>query len=65
MAKFTDKIVQQCQNVLVRHEGVPPEDYIKDGVFRGLVWEMVELQVRLPVSAGPRPNLLASRPKCF
>ncbi len=42
---FIAKIVEQCQKVYSKHESIPPESYIQDGVFRGLVWEMVELQV--------------------
>jgi hypothetical protein len=43
--KFIEKIMDQCQKVFSRHERLPPEAYIKDCTFRGLVWEMVELQV--------------------
>jgi hypothetical protein len=39
------KIMDQCQKVYLKHESMPPEVYIKDSVFRGLVWEMVELKV--------------------
>ncbi len=43
---FIAKIMEQCQNVYLKHERIQPEEYIKDSAFRGLVWEMVELQVR-------------------
>ncbi len=42
---FMEKIMDQCKNVYLKHESMPAEAYIKDSVFRGLVWEMVELQV--------------------
>ncbi len=42
---FMAKIIEQCQKVYLNHEKIPPEAYIKDSIFRGLVWEMVELQV--------------------
>lgn len=41
---FIAKIMEQCQNVYLKHERIQPEEYIKDSAFRGLVWEMVELQ---------------------
>ena len=42
---FISKIMDQCQLVFLRHKSMPPEAYIKDSIFRGLVWEMVELKV--------------------
>ena len=42
---FMAKIMDQCQKVYLNHESILPEAYIKDSVYRGLVWEMVELQV--------------------
>jgi hypothetical protein len=45
--KFIEKIMDQCQKVYLNHESIKPEAYIADSVFRGLVWEMVELKVRL------------------
>jgi hypothetical protein len=42
---FIEKIMDQCQTVYVKHEKIASEEFVKDSVFRGLVWEMVELQV--------------------
>jgi hypothetical protein len=39
--------MEQCDKVFLKHQDIPAEAYIKDSVFRGLVWEMVELQVRI------------------
>ena len=42
---FIGKIMEQCQTVYSKHFLKLPEEFIEDSVYRGLVWEMVELQV--------------------
>jgi hypothetical protein len=43
--EFIKMIMDQCQAVYLKHKNIPSEEFVKDSVFRGLVWEMVELQV--------------------
>jgi hypothetical protein len=41
-ATLAAKIVEQCDAVLKRHRETGMEEYVDDGVFRGLVSEMLD-----------------------
>ena len=43
---FIERIVRQCREVYDRHNRLDVEEYLKDGVFRRLEIEMVEVKVR-------------------
>ena len=46
MDGFISKIVDQCREVLNRHDRLTVEQYMIDEVYRTLEMEMVELKVR-------------------
>ena len=45
MQGFIEKILQQCRDVMAKHNQYSIEDYAKIGKYRGLEMEMIEVKV--------------------
>lgn len=45
MQAFIDRILDQCREVMLRHEGVSNEEYARIGMYRKLEIEMVDVKV--------------------
>ena len=43
---FIQRILEQCKEVYSRHEAMRVEDFLKDGVYRRAVMEMMEIKVQ-------------------
>ena len=50
---FINKIIEQCREVLERHKGLSVEEYLKDGRYRALELEMMEVKVK---KKAPQPE---------
>ena len=42
---FIEKIVSQCKAVLDKHEKIVVDEYLKDGLYRTLEMEMLDVKV--------------------